>query len=751
MNERKIKKQLIRITAIVIASSITMCIAVFIVLFYTLQTAHKADHEQMKTEVMEYENRILKQIDKNLQILTSLSKAYEISGIMESTEELENIIEETNKTNSFISMAYFPINGSGIINSPEYGTRYNFNLEDCAPYAKSAIEKAFQGENCVSKMFDSDIYDEKLFVYCVPVYKNGEISGALAASDTLEIFRDIVSGNTVMGGQGYIHILDSEGSFLVRSDNSLVKENMSSIFDGPYLSEKTKTEAHNAFQNRNSMYGDFEYNGEKCHFYMSPMSINGWYLFCANRLWASTLSIGKVLILTGVFFFAILIAMFFLLYYGYYKFLKTSLLLLQTAYFDPVTQAKNSLKFDQEFYDFKEKNENYSIVTINIHSFKSINDLFGINEGNKVLCYIKKVIEEHLKKDEFFCRDSADLFYILFSETDEQVLKKRVKEIIQTVSKETSNAEYSYEISLYSGLSIRGSREKALLALQSIKQRHNINIAFYNDELQEKMRNRNNIESRMHLALKNNEFKLFLQSKHDLKTDRLTGAEALVRWQTPDGSYRYPNEFISLFESNGFCTKLDMYMLEQVCKQIRIWMDDGKEPIPISINQSKILFFNRNYPEELTKVVNHYQIPHSLIILEILEGIATNDTEQINNQIEALHTRGFKVSMDDFGSGYSSLNMLYRLKIDELKLDRAFLYNNGIQTNDERRTIILKQIINFARQLGIATVAEGIETKQDRDYMAEMACDFGQGYYYEKPLSASEFSKKYMDRPKETP
>ena len=268
-------------------------------------------------------------------------------------------------------------------------------------------------------------------------------------------------------------------------------------------------------------------------------------------------------------------------------------------------------------------------------------------------------------------------------------------------------------------------------------------IAFYNKELHNEIRQKNSIESNMHLALKNKEFKLFLQPKFNLKNDDLIGAEALVRWQNPDGSYRFPNEFIPLFESNGFCLKLDMYMIEEVCKQIRSWIDSGVEPIPISVNQSKLLFSDRNYPNNLEKIINKYNVPASLIILEILEGVAANDMDFLNQQIETLHKKGFKVSMDDFGSGYSSLNMLYQLKIDELKLDRGFLRKVS-QDNNERRQIILEQIISFAKNLGIDTVAEGVETKEDRDNLSALGCDYGQGYFYEKPINAKDFSIKYM-------
>lgn len=281
--------------------------------------------------------------------------------------------------------------------------------------------------------------------------------------------------------------------------------------------------------------------------------------------------------------------------------------------------------------------------------------------------------------------------------------------------------------------------------MQSIEHTHHTDIAFYNHDMHNAVRKKNSIESQMYPALQNKEFKLFLQPKFGMKNEGLVGAEALVCWQNPDGSYRYPNEFIPLFEENGFCLKLDLYVVERACEQIKAWKDAGLTPVPISVNQSKMLFSDLHYPDNLMQILNRYHVSPSLITLEILEGVATDNLELLNHQIEALHALGFRISMDDFGNGYSSLNMLYQLNIDELKLDRGFLRQVS-KEDEERRYIILEQIVSFARKLGIATVAEGIETQEDEALIQALKCNFGQGYFYDKPMSAKEFSQRYMKK-----
>lgn len=745
MDEYNLKKQLKRVTIIVIVSSIVLSSFVFSVLAYVIHAAQSAEKMQMKTELEEYKSRIMKQIDKNFQLLTSVSAVLDVTDTVDITEKMEDFLVEVNKANPFISFGYFSMDGSGILNTPNYGTQ-KLTLNDCNEFAQITIKQALEGENAVSKMFDSKVYNGKLFVYCVPVYNDGKIVGALAASDTLEIFKDIVNGQTVMGGQGYIHILDANGGFLVRSENTLVKENMVSIFDGPYLSDTTKSQASQALSNRESFYGDFKYKGEKCHFYMEPMELNGWYLFCTNRTWTSVLSLGRIVLIIGSAFLFALLLMLVLLYYGYYKFRKNIAALLELAYCDRLTKAKNTLNFDKEFQNVCKNTEHYAIAALNIHNFKGINDLFGKNKGDAVLVYIAATIEKNLKQGEFFCRDTADLFYLYLLDTDEEIIRSRFNRMIDYVSRTSLEyGEYSYELSLYSGVALNGDREEALMALQSIQHSRHMNIAFYNQELHDSVRKKNSIESQMFPALQNREFKLFFQPKFDLRTNKLVGAEALVRWQNPDGTYRYPNEFIPLFEANGFCLKLDMYMIERVCEQIRDWMDAGIEPVPISVNQSKLLFSDRNYPDNLQQILNRYQVPSKWITLEIIEGIATDNLEDLNRQIGLLHEKGFRVSMDDFGSGYSSLNMLHYLKIDELKLDRGFLRKVSHEEN-ERRRIILEQTIIAAKKLGIDTVAEGIETQNDLETMIMLSCDFGQGYFYERPIDAKTFHEKYMNK-----
>ena len=284
---------------------------------------------------------------------------------------------------------------------------------------------------------------------------------------------------------------------------------------------------------------------------------------------------------------------------------------------------------------------------------------------------------------------------------------------------------------------------RVMFALAKSKETLLSNIWFYDIELHKQEIMDNYIESHMEQALKDGEFQLYLQPKVDMETGQLQSSEALVRWITQDNQQLYPNQFIPIFEKSGFCMKLDMYMFEQACLQIRKWMDQGIEPIGISVNQSKLLFYESDYVERLNAIVQKYQVPAHLLTLEILEDLVINNVDEVNEKIEQLHQIGFKVSMDDFGSGYSSLNILGKIDIDELKIDRIFL-QEILDGKNKKAQIILEEIIKLTKILSISTVVEGIETKEYHDFVKSLGCHYGQGYYYDKPISQQEFEIRYM-------
>lgn len=283
-----------------------------------------------------------------------------------------------------------------------------------------------------------------------------------------------------------------------------------------------------------------------------------------------------------------------------------------------------------------------------------------------------------------------------------------------------------------------------MIALTHAKKNNDdTDLCMYDEKLHEQEQLRQYMEAHMHKALQNQEFVVYLQPKKNLCTGLFDGAEALVRWQTKDRGLLFPDTFIPLFEENGFCKKLDLYMIEQACKILRQWIDEGLSPITISVNQTKVLFVSDDYVEQLKSITNRYQVPPQYIVLEILEGLSFENIDGLNAQIEALGKAGFLVSLDDFGAGYSSLNTLGKLKIRKVKLDRMFLMDVQ-KGNYESQKDVMESIFAMAKKLGIETVAEGVETLDDETLVSSMGCNFGQGYYYSKPIPVKNYEEEFL-------
>lgn len=421
--------------------------------------------------------------------------------------------------------------------------------------------------------------------------------------------------------------------------------------------------------------------------------------------------------------------------------------------YDETTGAYNGVYFRTLLTEKCNNHVPLALNVLNIRNFKYINETYGVLTADKVLCNIKECLDSVIKPEEFFCRESADIFYLALDESSSDKLIKRIHEIYKMIQEKCNDILDQYKISMSCGsvftekspepFSATANMNYIMVALAQTKKKKQNDICIYNEKLHKSEQIRSYVENNMQRALDEGEFEVYLQPKINLADRNLMGAEALVRWKSKDRGMIYPDQFIPVFEENGFCVKLDLYMVEQVCKQIRHWIDNGLPSVHISVNQTRLLFTSEGYVEKLLAITNKYSVSPKYITLEILESIAIDNIASINSSIEKLRAYGFRISMDDFGSGYSSLNTLGKLKIDELKLDRLFLM--GV-TNDKKgiQRKIMASILSLAKQLNIDTVAEGVETEQDENMISQLNCDYGQGYYYSRPISVQDFEQNFL-------
>lgn len=750
MLEQKLRRQLRHAVILAACVGAVLLLAGLGTAGYLHSVRRQSQRELAISEAEEYRSLIHKQIQAGFETLSALS-VFIGPEASDDFQSLASQISQAQRYSDFINVVYFNRDGKGII-CGRGNSISDASLDDLSVPGRFSVEQALSGKKYISQLFDSEIAQMSVFSYSVPVYSNEELIGALAASDHIDIFSDILSGNTVLGGKGYIHMIDSQGNFLIRSSKAVVREKHPSIFEGPYLSQSSRTQVQAALDDQQQLFSTFRYEGHEYPFLLEPVGINNWYLFCVNTGSTETAYMEHATSVIQGMLAAVTLLLALLMIYGYHLLQNSNRELLQLAYRDPLTGAENMARFSQRLISALEEGRG-CVAAMNLRQFPFLTEIFGRKRAEGLLCRIKEILEQHMENNEFFCRDTEDRFYLFLRQTDPEAIRTRLEKLSEDIEQYPMSASTDYRLAVYCGVTIasegadpRQEAEDMLtrihFALDKAQGGHSSTIWFFDRELHRQEELENYIESHMQSALVKEEFKLYLQPKIRLADGSLAGAEALVRWYTSDGRMVYPNQFIPLFERNGFCVELDLYMVEQACRQLKSWMDQGLAPVPISVNQSKLLFFQADYIRKLTQLLETYQVSPSLIILEILEGLALENVEELNAKIIQLQTIGFRVSLDDFGSGYSSLNTLGKLQIDEIKLDRAFLLDAADRKGRVR--LIMEETVRMARRLGLSTVAEGVETPEDEQLVRSIGCDVGQGYLYSRPLAAEDFDSNYM-------
>ncbi|MDO5135496.1 MAG: GGDEF domain-containing protein [Eubacteriales bacterium] len=712
--------------------------------------------EQMKGESNEYKRRILRQVEKDFQTLQTLA-AFFAHNADPGSEDFVNVLYEANLQNDFTTMGFWGLDGLGDMAHLVLGTKRGVDYHTLNESVRDTIQAAYEGEPGISRLFDSKVSDGRLFVYCVPVYNgNRELMGVLAASNDVDIFGEMLEESGTLRGSGAMLLVSSNGKVLITPKETEKAKRLENIFVEPFFDQENLEDLQEAVAGEKSFKGVLCYGGRSFYTYLEPVGLNDWYVMCVNDHRASNRIVYQMLKVLAVAVALVFAVVIILLLYIVHQIKSSNGMLIGLAYSDILTGADNLLRFKQRLNLARQQGRGFCVAGLNIYQFKFVNEIFGTNVGNRLLRDLCGRIKSMLREDEFFCRESGDQFYVFLWETDMEVIRNRLGAVMEDVFQRPVVGEKDYKIQMYSGAFLWNGREslsnemmltRCRFAMEYCKRLSANHVHFYDAELHKNEEMENYVESHMHQALEKGEFRLFLQPKLRLEDGSLGGAEALVRWITEEGEMIFPNVFIPQFEKNGFCVTLDMYMVEQVCRQLRDWMDRGIEPIPISVNQTKLLFFDSGYLEKLQALLEKYRVSAEMITLEILEGLALDRAEEINAKLHRLRSMGFRISMDDFGTGYASFNTLGNLEIDELKLDRSFLMEASRARGDRFRTI-MEHIVHLSKSLHISTVAEGVETQEDEDLIRSLGCDLGQGYLYSRPIPAEEFDAAYMEEVK---
>lgn len=454
--------------------------------------------------------------------------------------------------------------------------------------------------------------------------------------------------------------------------------------------------------------------------------------------------------LVCVSIFLICFIYFIFVIFMFVRFVRSQRKLLKLYYADKETGGNNWYYFlgvaSKKMRKYRRKSVKAAMVHIQMEKYRSYCSCYGDKEGSKLVSDFYDVIRRSITRKETFARHEMCDFGILLCYMNEEHLVERVEKIMKLMAEKRPNIKLYFKAGIHildgERMEPAESYNRATIARTKIDDSHNESVSFFTKQMKEELLWERKVENEMERALQNHEYKVYLQPKYSVDNERLAAAEALVRWVHPTEGLIAPYRFIPIFERNGFITRLDDYMIEEVAKLQAGWIAQGKRIVPISVNVSRAHFTRENLAEHICEIVDHYKVPHEAIELELTESAFFDDKETLIGIVNKMKGYGFVVSMDDFGAGYSSLNSLKELPIDVVKLDAEFFRGND---KEGKGKVIVSDAIGLAKKLNMRIVAEGIETREQVDFLAEKECDLIQGYYFAKPMPVEEFEAKVAE------
>ncbi len=660
-------------------------------------------------------------------------------GYFSSEDEIFNIFADDLENYHFTRLAILDKNGNGmtsdghtVVNYPMTDEFFNFN-------------EVFLSENR-----KSTISDEQINIYSKAFYLNGE-EKVLFATIYTEDYEEILL-RRLYNGLGGTYLINNEGIVLIDSFGT-IKENNINLYDY-FINEYniTDTERTNKInemkqniKEKKTGTFDISFNNDTYFVHYENVGINNWYVISIVPASAMAKELNEFIAISlGVSIFINCVIVAICVYIDISNQIKNRKL-YKAAYVDPITLLGNENYYKEysKLY-LNSSNVNRYVMVVDINKFKAINNLYGYDFSNKILNAFGEKLKNSLPKNNITCRMHSDVFAIILEcDTD-------IKQVLETVHNNVSvldinDMEIHLNVSMgvyklkKSDTDINKILDKAYMAHKQIKGKYANYYYIFDETLEKILLEEENIEMSMEEALQNKEFKIIYQPKFSTITEKVVGAESLVRWRK-DNLIIMPDTFISLFEKNKFILKLDLYIFEQVCKDLEHWKEKFNANLKVSVNVSKEHFVDENFIEEYVEIANKYNVDRSKIELEITESATIDKSIDLVKIANKIKSYGFNISLDDFGTGYSSLAMLQELPIDVIKIDKIFVDKANLDSDKN----MINYMVLIAKQLGTEIVVEGVETKAQAEYIKKLGCDIIQGYYYSKPIEKAEMEKYFI-------
>ncbi len=664
-------------------------------------------------------------------------------------EVLHALVDGLSNHNTYTQIGFADTRGQAVW-IDRYNREHQADLS-----AQGYIQRALAGENSLSHKRHDGASEIDIHYYAVPVYqrKTDTIKGVLFAAIAQDELRRIVN-NSLHAGSGLAHIIDDQGNYVMKSDSPLAVGIGNNIFQVPVpLAKEIQQEILNNLAQRKAGYLVKAVYRENRLIAYAPLGINDWYVFYAVPEYMVSAGLKNVMagaivivgIATGVFVLFILLI--------HKTNAKNRQVLEALAFIDPVTGHRNFHKFLMDANGILATGDlgRYAIWYIDIKNFKYINGLYGRGVGDRLLRYMADFLQATSQNGEVTGRVGADSFVALCKYHSRKEIALRFESAMRHLAIFPETFSRGYKAELRGGayilhpedesLSLNDMLDRAIAAQEEVKFSADVKrFCFYSKEMREQKLWEAELESQMDAALENDEFCVYLQPKIDIQQgDCICGAEALVRWASPEKGLIPPGRFIELFEKNGFIVELDRFVFEKVCRYYRENVLQGDLPdLIISVNVSRLSLMQPDFMRFYTSVKEANHIPDGRMELEFTESLVFGDQALFKTVVADCKRGGFLCSLDDFGSGYSSLNILKSIHVDVLKLDRQFFNYGG---DAERGQELVKNIIAMAKALNMKTVAEGVDDETQVVHLRGMGCDAIQGYVFCKPMPQEAFKQ----------
>ena len=696
----------------------------------SIETIVKNDADNLKTEITE-QKAILQSITNEI-----------LSDNIVDKEKIFEQYEKSDVTSKFVRMAIMQENGKTITND-DYEVDYSDEKDNF--FSNNEVH--------VSESRISKIDGEEITIYSQAIDLDKERIAILLIVKT-DSYKNIFS-NKVFEGKGFSYIVNKQGNIVISANTEIDSRNLIENIDKMLAgSSKQRFESsQNKIEEniRNGISGTRTLQTANGKYYMvyEAIDANDWAIVTFIPSKAIAAEVNNALLTTFILSIIVILVILSICIYIVISNNKKQKQLYEYAYIDPVTKRGNIYYFrkkGQEILDSIKTSgtpSNQYIIVLDINKFKMINKAYGYKTGDIILKGIGDVLERLLGAESLISRYSNDYFAVLFEYKEDihRILNKLIRSI-ENLKIDDTTYNLSVNIGIYmitnEDNNISEAMDKAIIAHSASKGDVFDKFHIYDKTMERKLEKESKIEHEMNIALDNKEFKVYYQPKIDTKTENLYGAEALVRWEH-EGRMVPPSEFIPLFEKNKFILRLDLYIFEQVCSDMKMWKEKyGKEPV-VSVNVSREHFLDEHFLEKYMMIAAKYGVNTNKIDLEITESATIEEGIDIIEIMNKMKKLGFLISIDDFGTGYSSLSTIQDMPADILKIDKSFV--DRIGKNEKN---IIDYILTIAKELNFTTIAEGVETKEQRDYLLENGCDIIQGYYYAKPMSEAEF-EEYME------